>query len=225
MKVVIKKPGENLKIIEVKDLREINKLTGNIDENGEGYDYTGSDLRKSVFDGIDMYVNENAPFAFELGQNFWDVSGFNVYYGNVIFAGFDRNSGGDYGVCSLSNEQIDYLNKNISSLFDIDDKMENEPGADPTTLDFDDLIMPGDPGYSEYIKKYITIHEKTDLSGVKHAAALPIEDLLSDLYPDEVDDEDENDEPSRPDWPNMSIKELKKQLEEWDDIFPDDDEK
>ena len=35
MKVVVKNPNEAMKVIEVADLKEINKIIGNVDKNGE----------------------------------------------------------------------------------------------------------------------------------------------------------------------------------------------
>lgn len=119
MKVVIKRPNEQLQIIEVNDLKEINKLLGNFTENGEVDSSTGSDYRQGVFKGIDMHVNGNSLFNADLPKNFWDVKGNRLYCGNVIFTGYDLNTAKECGVCSLTDEQIDYLMKNISRLFDI----------------------------------------------------------------------------------------------------------
>ena len=119
MKVVIKKPNEQLKIIEVKDLTEINKLLGNFNEKGEVDSSTGSDYRQGIFKGIDMHVNGSSLFNADLPKNFWDVKGNRLYCGNVIFAGYDPNARKEYGVCSLTDEQIDYLMKNIRTLFEI----------------------------------------------------------------------------------------------------------
>lgn len=119
LKVVIKRPDEQMQIIEVKDLREINKLLGNLDEKGEGENTTGSDYRTGVFQGIDMHVNANSLFNTDLPKNFWDIKGKNLYCGNVIFTGYDSNKRKEYGVCSLTDNQIDYLTKNINQLFDI----------------------------------------------------------------------------------------------------------
>ena len=119
MKVIIKRPNESMQIIEVKNLKEINKLLGNIDENGEADSSTGSDYRQGIFKGIDMYVNGNALFNANLPKNFWDINGDRLYCGNVVFAGYDSNARKEYGVCSLTDEQIDYLMKNIRKIFEI----------------------------------------------------------------------------------------------------------
>ena len=119
MKVVIKRPNEKLQIIEVKDLKEINKVLGNFVENGEVDSSTGSDYRQEIFKGIDMYVNKNSLFNPNLPKNFWDVNGNRLYCGNVIFTGYDSSTKKEYGVCSLTDEQIDYLTKNIRQLFEI----------------------------------------------------------------------------------------------------------
>jgi len=119
MKVVIKRPGEGLTVIEVKDLQEINKLVGNIGSDGEGRHDTGSDFRQEVFGGIDIHMNGNAVFNPSLPQNFWDANGNRLFCGNVIFAGYDPKSGEPYGVCSLNDTQIEYLKANIRRVYDI----------------------------------------------------------------------------------------------------------
>ena len=119
MKVLIKRPHASLEVIEVSDLKEINKLTHNVDENGEGLKSTGSDSRQSVFSGIDMYMNESALFNTSLPENFWDKNGNRLYCGNVIFAGYNPESGGAYGECSLTEEQIEHIKNNIGTYYDI----------------------------------------------------------------------------------------------------------
>ena len=119
MKVVIKRPNEGMQVIEVSGLSEINKLVGNVDENGEGESSTGSDYRQGVFKGIDIHMNGNAIFSTKLPSNFWDTNGNYMYCGNVIFAGYNPESKLPYGVCSLTDEQIEYLKANISQQYDI----------------------------------------------------------------------------------------------------------
>ena len=120
MRVLIKEPDSVLRIAEVEGLREINELVGNVDRNGEGLASTGSDFRQEVFDNIDMHMNDSAIFNVELRNNFWDVRGRNLYCGTVVFAGYDSNSSEQYGVCSLTEEQIDYFRKNIGKIYEID---------------------------------------------------------------------------------------------------------
>ena len=119
IKVVIKRPNEQMQIIEVKDLKEINELLCNFNEKGEADSSTGSDYRQGIFKGIDMHMNGNSLFNANLSKNFWDVNGNRLYCGNVIFTGYDSNERKEYGVCSLTDEQIDYLAKNIRTLFEI----------------------------------------------------------------------------------------------------------
>lgn len=118
MKVVVKNPNEAMKVIEVADLKEINKIIGNVDKNGEGLDETGSDYRQGVFDGIDIHMNGRAVFNPELPENFWNAMGSRLYCGSVVFAGYDPNGEG-FGVCSLTDEQIKYLKDNIRKIYDI----------------------------------------------------------------------------------------------------------
>ncbi len=124
MKVVVKNPNEALKVVEVADLKEINKIVGNVDVNGDGLNETGSDFRQCVFDGIDMHMNAKAQFNLRLPENFWDISGFKQYCGSVVFAGYDMNSSEPFGVCSLTDEQIEYLKENIHKVYDIPNASE-----------------------------------------------------------------------------------------------------
>jgi len=119
MKVLIKKPDEALSVIEVSGLAEINKLLGNVDAEGNGLSGTGSDYRQGVFNGVDMHMNGRAIFNSNLPQNFWDANGNYLYCGNVIFAGYDSSSGAPYGVCSLTDEQIELVKNNIHKYYDI----------------------------------------------------------------------------------------------------------
>ena len=119
MKVVVKNPNEAMKVIEVADLKEINKIIGNVDKNGEGLDETGSDYRQGVFDGIDIHMNGRAVFNPELPENFWNAMGSRLYCGSVVFAGYDQNAEDPFGVCSLTDEQIEYLKENIRNVYDI----------------------------------------------------------------------------------------------------------
>lgn len=119
MKVVVKNPNEAMKVVEVADLKEINKIVGNVDANGEGLNTTGSDYRQGVFDGIDIHMNGAAILNSELPENFWDVGGFRLYCGSVVFAGYDKNNGDRFGVCSLTEEQIKYLKENIKKIYEI----------------------------------------------------------------------------------------------------------
>ena len=104
MKVVVKKPGIEPEIIEVEDLRAINKLVGNLDESGEGLNHTGTEIREPIVNGIDVYTKSDALFNIELGQNLWDSRNSAVICGTVVFAGCNENN----QVCSLTEEQIAY---------------------------------------------------------------------------------------------------------------------
>ena len=105
MKVVVKNPNEAMKVIEVADLKEINKIIG-------------SDYRQGVFDGIDIHMNGRAIFNPELPENFWNTMGSRLYCGSVVSAGYDPYGEG-FGVCSLTDEQIKYLKDNIRKIYDI----------------------------------------------------------------------------------------------------------
>ena len=105
MRVIIKRPGENGKIAEVAGLSEINKICGNIDGNGNGLDRASSDIRMEIDRGVDMYVKSDAINNFDLEENLWAPGNNAVFFGNIVFAGYDGQSEGD-GVCSLTDEQV-----------------------------------------------------------------------------------------------------------------------
>lgn len=105
MKVIIKRPGESGKIVEVTGLSEINKICGNVDSDGNGVNRTSSDIRMGIHSGIDMYVKEDAINNFDLDENLWAPGDMAVLFGNIVFAGYDGQLEG-YGVCSLTDEQV-----------------------------------------------------------------------------------------------------------------------
>lgn len=105
MKVIVKRPGEDGEIVEVEGLSEINKICGNVDDEGNGINRTSSDIRMQIYRGVDMYVKEDAINNFELKRNLWAPGDMAVLFGNVIFAGYDEKAEG-CGVCSLTDEQI-----------------------------------------------------------------------------------------------------------------------
>lgn len=110
MRVIIKKPGEKPKTIEVLNLSEINKLVGNVDEDGNGWNHGGSDIRMLIGPGIDQYCKDDAISNVELGPNLWSYNDNAMYFGTVVFAGCDKN----YDLCSLTDEQIQYCLRYIS---------------------------------------------------------------------------------------------------------------
>lgn len=105
MKVVIKKPGKDGEIAEVEGLSAINKICGNVDENGNGKNRTSSDMRCQIYKGVDMYVKEDAINSVDLGGNLWAPGDMYVLFGNIVFAGYDEHAEG-CGVCSLTDEQV-----------------------------------------------------------------------------------------------------------------------
>lgn len=105
MKVIVKRPGKDGEIAEVEGLPEINKICGNVDDKGNGINRAGSDIRMRIYSGVDMYVKEDAINNFDLEENLWAPGDMAVLFGNAVFAGYDEKVGG-YGVCSLTDEQI-----------------------------------------------------------------------------------------------------------------------
>lgn len=105
MKVIIKRPGEDGKIAEVEGLPEINKICGNMDSNGNGLAMASSDTRMEIDDGVDMYIKTDAINNFDLDENLWAPNNNAVFFGNIVFAGYDSQLEG-YGVCSLTDEQV-----------------------------------------------------------------------------------------------------------------------
>ncbi len=116
MKVIVKAPGLNPEVCEVSGIVEINKLVGNVDKKGDGYNYVYSDMRTNIGKSVDIYMNEYAAFNVELEGNIWSPSDSVLFCGTVVFAGYSQdNCKVDAGACSLTQEQIDfcldYINK------------------------------------------------------------------------------------------------------------------
>lgn len=107
MKIVVKKPGKDAEICEVSNIQAINEIVGNVDTDGKGYDYTGSDIRMTIAPGVDMYLNEKAAFNYEQEENLWAPSNNVLYFGNLVFAGYDPGDRDNYGASSLTDEQIE----------------------------------------------------------------------------------------------------------------------
>lgn len=109
MRVIVKKPNQEAEICEVSGIAEINKLVGNLDENGNGSKYVGSDIRQFIGKNVDIYVKDDALLHPELGANLRTPSNNAIHYGTIVFAGLDENNGKvEFGACSLTDEQIEY---------------------------------------------------------------------------------------------------------------------
>ena len=106
MKVIVKKPNLSPEICEVSGISEINQIVGNVDKKGIGYNHGSSDIRMSIGKNIDMYVKEDAINNFDLEQNLWAPNNNAVFFGNIVFAGYDQEKTEDAGACSLTDEQI-----------------------------------------------------------------------------------------------------------------------
>lgn len=115
MRVLVKKPGFDAEICEVNGLQGINKLVGNVDENGHGLKTTGSDARMSIGNDVDLYMYVNARHEHHKKPNIWSDDDNGIVYGTIVFAGYDSIHGADFGVCSLSDEQI-YLARTYINL-------------------------------------------------------------------------------------------------------------
>ena len=108
MRVIVKYPGKEPEVMEAEGIRDINKLVGNVDEQGNGWDHTSSDIRSFIADGIDEYVKANAAYNPELEPNLWSSDDFNVWCGTVVYTGYDSEKPTDCGACSLTDEQIEF---------------------------------------------------------------------------------------------------------------------
>ena len=108
MRVIVKHPGMEPEVIEVESIQAINKLVGNVDEDGNGWDHVGSDERQGIAPGVDKYMKSDAVFNSELEGNLWSSSGASLICGTIVFAGYDNDQKTDYGACSLTDEQIKY---------------------------------------------------------------------------------------------------------------------
>ncbi len=109
MLVVVKEPGLEPEIREVNGISEINKIVGNIDEDGNGYNHGGSDIREPIGKGVDIYMYGAAVYNLDFGEsNLWTQNNRGVICGTVVFAGFDPDDSSNSGACSLTEEQIEH---------------------------------------------------------------------------------------------------------------------
>ena len=51
-----------------------------------------------------QYCKDDAINNFPLGPNLWSSNNMALYFGTIVFAGFDKN----FDLCSLTDEQIQY---------------------------------------------------------------------------------------------------------------------
>ncbi len=136
MRVIVKQPGLEPKIMEVDDICAINKLVGNVDDAGNGWDRVGSDVRTGIAPGIDEYVKDDAANNKTLEGNLWSSNDTILYRGTIVFAGYDRDNKTDFGACSLTDEQIefclDYIKRqDDNALIDLSDfDLDKEFGVD-----------------------------------------------------------------------------------------------
>ena len=109
MKVIVKNPGLDPGLCEVSGITEINKLVGNVDENGNGVNDVNSDMRTDIGRNVDMYMNEHAAFNTKLEGNLWSPNNSTLFCGTIVFAGYSQdNCKVDFGACSLTQDQIDF---------------------------------------------------------------------------------------------------------------------
>ena len=112
IKVIVKKTGVMPEIVELEGMSEINKIIGNVDEQGNGWNYATSDTRMQIGLDIDEYCKADAINNFDFEQNLWDYFDNAVLFGNIIFAGWDSSKS---EVCSLTDDQIQYCFAYIAS--------------------------------------------------------------------------------------------------------------
>ncbi len=129
MKIIVKKPGKPYELCEVSGISEINKLVGNVDSDGNGYNHGGSDIREPIGKDVDMYVKEDAGWNADFRPNLWHPNGFVKYCGTVAFAGYDSDSYDECGACSLTDEQIGYCAQFIE-----ENEIERDWKKDPELL-------------------------------------------------------------------------------------------
>jgi hypothetical protein len=114
MIVIVKEPGKHFEKRDVEGIEEINRLVGNVDENGKGVNYGSSDTRDFIAPGIDMYCNANALYNNDLEPNLWNKSDTGVLCGTVVFAGYDQEDTMNAGAVSLKEEQIEIISSFIN---------------------------------------------------------------------------------------------------------------
>ena len=112
IKIIVKKPGAMPEIVEVEGMCEINKIIGNVDEQGNGWNHAGTDARMQIGPGIDEYCKADAVNNFDFKKNLWNHFDNAVLFGNIIFAGWDSTK---LDVCSLTDAQIKYCFEYITS--------------------------------------------------------------------------------------------------------------
>lgn len=112
IKIIVKKPGVMPEIVEIEGMSEINKIIGNVDEQGNGWDYASSDTRMQIGPNIDEYCKADAINNFNFEENLWNHFDSAVLFGNIIFAGWDSSKA---DVCSLTDDQIKYCFNYIAS--------------------------------------------------------------------------------------------------------------
>ena len=105
IKIIVKEPGVMPEIVEVEGMSEINKIIGNVDEQGNGWNYANSDTRMPIGPYIDEYCKADAMFNVNFEGNLWDDFDNGVLCGNIIFAGWDSSQG---KICSLTDDQIKF---------------------------------------------------------------------------------------------------------------------
>ena len=113
MRVLVKKPGQEPEIMELGSLVDINKIVGNLDENGNGLREPSSDIRMTIGPKIDEYCKADALINFDMEPNIWNHNNMGVLHGTVIFTGIDVDD--HFNPCSLTDDQIafclDYINR------------------------------------------------------------------------------------------------------------------
>lgn len=112
IKTIVKKPGATPEIVELEGISEINKIVGNVDEQGNGWNHAGIDTRMTIGPGIDQYCKADAINNFDFEQNLWNYFDSAVLFGNIIFAGWDHSKS---EICSLTEDQIQYCLDYIAS--------------------------------------------------------------------------------------------------------------
>ena len=112
IKTIVKKPGIGPEIVELEGMSEINTILGNVDEQGNGWDYASSKTRMQIGPGIDEYCKADAINNFNFEENLWNDFDSAVLFGNIIFAGWDSSK---RDICSLTDDQVKYCFDYIDS--------------------------------------------------------------------------------------------------------------
>ena len=106
MRIMVANPKTNPEICEVSSMDEINLIVKNFDADKVLSSRPDQDTCRSISNGIHLYCNKLASFNLNMEDNLWAPGDSDLLCGTVVFAGYDPNAIDTFGVCSLSDLQM-----------------------------------------------------------------------------------------------------------------------